>query len=366
MPSARELGRQLHHVATPVGPWRGRRLITRANLPHQLEIDAVDREIRINANGVIDWRGDRPDERDLQTGDELRWADGDGNAVSSVITRGAGDPASIAIAAAQRPRNTDRYVVYEWENQADPSGPIVAVGSGASSITWPNSSPRPDAEFRVANAYLYDGDGDEVGAITWNDAGDTVNPGAPAGSLWRVIDVTNNRLHIGAGGTTVRFDGLFPAAMPGDILRLSEDTEYSRDYRITAVDTTAETWTINAADAPAGGESQSRWRLYRAGLQLVEYSIRAVGFAIEDWQLWSDGSYYGHGGDPENSVPFGLRVSDRGTDASPTMQIVDVYGEEHTWMPAEDGEWWPDAADKVLVQEVRHGTNVVSWWAYFL
>lgn len=436
MASRTELGRRLVRVAEPVGPWRGRKLVALASHPHQLEINAEDREIRIAANGVIDWRGDRPEEADLQSGDQLRWA-----GITSILTRGAGATPDISIAAAQRPQASDNFLLVDSEDEIvllriDGSNAAIAwLGNrpdtdvrvtGArlfdvagqnelGTITWNSGSPdqvaaavsgstydyttshealieattgiiywydgRPAAEYRQAGATLRSHNGQtSYGPITWNDSGDTTTAPQNADLSWNQL-----RGFDGSGEATLSSGVLtisnpsagFPEAKVGDRFILNNN---AGELRRTCVIDTKTSNTSFAVTVTGGGDfSSTHYRLERngrriaggyiirlTGISYTGYEIRQTGFRIRDWQLWSNGSYYGEGGVPDAPVPFGLRVADIGSQPTKTVVLVDAHGNEHSWNPSADGDWFPDADNLVLVQEVAHGSNIVSYYAYFL
>ena len=351
--------------------FRGSKVITYADLPHLLEVDAKDREIVIGTDGVIDWRGDRPGEDLLQSGDRLIFnRPRDGRALSSIITRGAGSPPAIAIAAAQRPGASDLYPYYTAE---DGRFAVVANGDAGDNadISWygpsgtsPDDDYRPAAADRVAGADLANSAGSVIGEITWDDSGDTVElDAAQSGQEWRVHDVHNHRLTINVDTRIARFSQGLPAGLAvGDIIRIGEGGTFgTRSYTVESIDTEAGTATVAAFST--GGESVNSWRIYRSGRQLTGYQLRRPGYLLTAWQLWADGSYYGPGGQPATPVPFVLQVTDRDTNGSVT--VVDTQGNVEAWSPGADGDFYPNDDRPVLVREIRHPTSITKFRAYF-
>ena len=343
-------------------PWmRGSALVTYADLPHTLEIDANDREIRIATSGVIDWQGDRPEEHDLQTGDRLEFRHPtSGAAVSTLITRaGTGTPPNITIAAGQRPTANDYYPYYIAPEEMMP---VIAIGTGASAITWPTDG-RPAMADRITGARLSDAAGVTVGAVVWADAGDTVEPGAAAGSryLWHRGSTRLHRDHL---TDLVTFDGGYPTGVAvNDVIVIDDGGPFQRSYTVTMVDDDREELETSNDDGGTGSESVQGWVVYKPGRRLEGYQLRTTGFQITTWQLYSDGSYYGEDGTPEAPVPFVCEIVDAGSNGS--VQVVDVYGNEHTWSSGSAGDYWPNKTTPSLLQEVKHGTTVTSFRAHF-
>ena len=105
-----------------------------------------------------------------------------------------------------------------------------------------------------------------------------------------------------------------------------------------------------------------------------DLGLRLTSFA-EPIGLWrgfqrvtvaSQAAYHGEGGTEENPVPFGLRVADIGSEAVKTVNLTDVWGNEHVWNPAADGDWFPDVDHPVLVAAIRPGTTVAALHVYLL
>ena len=351
---------QVRTGQAPLAFPRGSVEITYADLPHQQEINAVDRNIVIPASGVIDWQGDRPDEHDLQTGDRLEFLHPtSGAAVSTLITRaGTGTPPNVTIAAGQRPTNADFYPYYTSEDR-----PIIAVGTGASAITWGDAG-RPPMASRTTGARLYDSDGVAIGTVTWADAGDMVNPGAAAGSLY-LWHTGSTRLHRDHLTDLITFDGGYPTGVAvGDVIVIDDGGPFERRYTVTMVDDDAEALETSNDSGGTGSESVRGWVIYKPGRRLEGYSLRLVGFLISTWQLYSDGSYYGEDGLPDHPTPFLLEITDVSTNGA--VQLVDLYGNEHAWTGGADGDYWPNKTTPNLVREVRHGTTIAKFRAHYL
>ncbi len=590
--------RNLRRLNGPIGPPRGARLVTVADIPHLLEFEAVDKEVRWGTSGVIDWRGNRPPEQDLQSDDELRYVDEDGTAVTTAIARGTGDPAEITVAAAARPSATDSFLLVESEEEV-----TITPGTGVANLTWDE---RPEAVYRETGAQLHESDGTLVGAITWDDDGeepDTVPStvldatdffvysyvreavwiGRDGKIIWRegrpeeritgakllggtamedrgvvtwndagdtVAAISNADAYFTQIGTAVhettvlRVDGTIEwpnGERPSEALRLSNvhlfdiagadhglitwddagdsaaalsgsprilyytsrtralvQTDggifwygdrpderydgawlYNRDpveavsaitwndagdtttaaasnspyheiARYTGLSTSvAPTGTMTvggdglplakvgdriglltlgqhfiitsrtddnsfsvtadsgsslpAADAQhndtwiqnerrgvryetyqlwrpgrslpgytlrfRGLQYPTEYRLSRPGKKFTGYQVRQLGTRIENWQLWSNGSYHGGSSDPSEPFEFFIEIADLGSDATPTVVFIDADGARHTWTPSEVGAVYKRAGLPLLVQEVLVGsglTNITSFWAVFL
>ena len=268
------------------------------------------------------------------------------------------------------PGDTSWYEGYRAEHHA------VHIDT-AGNLTWVDG--RPTSDVRVSGAQLRIGAGlnSNFRLITWDDDGadpDTVaNP--PGSGSARVLLRTYDDVEISFQG------GSATATMSGgdatEILKVGDQVRFDdRTLTITAVSSatvfafsevvTGGIYAYTGFKVFRRGQRSAGYRIMFPGAKYAGYRIHRKGLRLRDWQLWSDGSYYGEGGSADRPTEFGLRIAEVGSDATPTVKVVDAYGELHTWEPTEDGEWWPDAMDKVLVREVAHGTTVTSFYAYFL
>ena len=193
--------------------------------------------------------------------------------------------------------------------------------------------------------------------MTWADAGDTVEPGAAAGSryLWHRGSTRLHRDHL---TDLVTFDGGYPTGVAvNDVIVIDDGGPFQRSYTVTMVDNDHEELETSNDDGGTGSESVQGWVVYKPGRRLEGYQLRTTGFQITTWQLYSDGSYYGEDGTPEAPVPFVCEIVDAGSNGS--VQVVDVYGNEHTWSSGSAGDYWPNKTTPSLLQEVkaRHDGN---------
>ena len=418
---------------------RGYETVTVADLPHQLEVDAVDREIRIGTNRTIDWRGDRPDEQDLQSGDRLEWIDDDGVAQTTLLTRaGSGTPRNINVANADKPASTDTFVLVEERSHT------VQVRRGVTNgeIVWVDG--RPDSDYRESGALLWRTDVAtplQFGPITWADAGDTTtNPPAVAyfkyyeapqsdhifisttGAVqWRgfrptdtddIVTSAQLRATNHDGGTnhgviTWNDAGDSVATPPAsnsayhDFQTLSVEITIAADQTITiagtgapnmvvgdrvsvtigpvtsffVIDSKTDDNTFTTSTDPHGQVASTFWHiqkrgailrgfeLWRQGVAFEGYQIRQTGFRIYNWQLYSDGSFYGKGGVPEDINPFLLVIADAGSNGQ--VVLIDADGNEHTWTGGSADDMFKVGGVPVAVQEVKHGTTITSFHAVY-
>ena len=195
----------LYEYHTPIGPPRGRQLVNMGSLPRILEIEAEGREIWINSSGEIDWRGDRPEERNLEDNEELRWFDAvSRTTVTSQLTRGGGTPAVISVAAAQRPGPMADFSLYRGSEEftVDRSGNIDWLDGG-----------RPPSAHRLENAILYNGAGDRLGTVVWDDDGMDPDTTTAAGNTdwYEGYRAENQPIHIDTSGNIVWLHGRPPS-----------------------------------------------------------------------------------------------------------------------------------------------------------